>query len=63
MRPSPSKASRFGTFRVPGAAAQSVVVSALALGYRHIDTAAMYENEAAVGAAVIRRRKPRQHRA
>jgi diketogulonate reductase-like aldo/keto reductase len=30
----------FGTFRMPGAAAQSVVESALALGYRHIDTAA-----------------------
>jgi 2,5-diketo-D-gluconate reductase B len=42
----------FGTFRMPGAAAQSVVGSALALGYRHIDTAAMYENEAAVGAAI-----------
>ena len=42
----------FGTFRMPGAAAQPVVESALALGYRHIDTAAMYENEAAVGAAL-----------
>jgi 2,5-diketo-D-gluconate reductase B len=42
----------FGTFRMPGAAAQSVVESALALGYRHIDTAAMYENEAAVGSAI-----------
>ena len=35
----------FGTFRMPGAAAQSVVASALALGYRHIDTAAMHEND------------------
>ena len=42
----------FGTFRMPGAAAQPVVESALALGDRHIDTAAMYENEAAVGAAL-----------
>ena len=42
----------FGTVRMPGAAAQPVVESALALGYRHIDTAAMYENEAAVGAAL-----------
>lgn len=42
----------FGTFRMPGAEAQPVVESALALGYRHIDTAAMYENEAAVGAAI-----------
>jgi len=42
----------FGTFRMPGTDAQPVVESALALGYRHIDTAAMYENEAAVGAAI-----------
>lgn len=42
----------FGTFRMPGTGAQPVVESALALGYRHIDTAAMYENEAAVGAAI-----------
>src|SRR5579863_10151862 len=42
----------FGTFRMPGAGAQPAVESAIALGYRHIDTAAMYENEAAVGAAI-----------
>ena len=42
----------FGTFRMPGGDAQPVVESAIALGYRHIDTAAMYENEAAVGAAI-----------
>jgi 2,5-diketo-D-gluconate reductase B len=42
----------FGTFRMPGAEAQPVLESAIALGYRHIDTAAMYENEAAVGAAI-----------
>jgi 2,5-diketo-D-gluconate reductase B len=42
----------FGTFRMPGDGAQSVVESAIALGFRHIDTAAMYENEAAVGAAI-----------
>ena len=42
----------FGTFRMPGADCQPVVESALALGYRHIDTAAMYENEDAVGAAI-----------
>ncbi|GGF31872.1 oxidoreductase [Aliidongia dinghuensis] len=41
-----------GTFRMPGGDAQPVVESAIALGYRHIDTAAMYENEAAVGAAI-----------
>lgn len=41
-----------GTFRVPGAGCQPMVESALALGFRHIDTAAMYENEEAVGAAL-----------
>ena len=38
-----------GTFRLTGANAVSAVSSALALGYRHLDTAAMYDNEAAVG--------------
>lgn len=42
----------FGTFRMPGGGCQPVVESALELGYRHIDTAAMYQNEEAVGAAV-----------
>jgi 2,5-diketo-D-gluconate reductase B len=42
----------FGTFRMPGNEAQPVVESAIALGFRHIDTAAMYENEASVGAAI-----------
>jgi 2,5-diketo-D-gluconate reductase B len=42
----------FGTFRMPGGACQSVVESALSLGFRHIDTAKMYENEEAVGAAI-----------
>ena len=42
----------FGTFRMPGADSQPVVESAIALGFRHIDTAAMYENETAVGAAL-----------
>ena len=42
----------FGTFRMPGGDSRPVVESAIALGFRHIDTAAMYENEAAVGAAI-----------
>lgn len=42
----------FGTFRMPGGDCQPVVESALQVGYRHIDTAAMYENEVAVGAAL-----------
>jgi diketogulonate reductase-like aldo/keto reductase len=31
----------FGTFRMPGGGCQPVVESALALGYRDLDTAAM----------------------
>lgn len=50
----------FGTFRMPGGDCQPVVESALALGYRHIDTAAMYENEAAVGAAIAAAALPRE---
>ena len=42
----------FGTFRMPGGDCQPVVESALQVGYRHIDTAAMYDNEEAVGAAI-----------
>ena len=38
-----------GTFRLKGDVARDAVKSALSLGYRHIDTAQMYENEAAVG--------------
>jgi 2,5-diketo-D-gluconate reductase B len=42
----------FGTFRMPGGGCQPIVESALGMGYRHVDTAAMYENEEAVGAAI-----------
>lgn len=42
----------FGTFRMPGDDCKAVVESALSVGYRHIDTAAMYDNEAAVGRAI-----------
>ena len=34
----------FGTFRMPGGGCQPVVESALALGYRHLDTAADARN-------------------
>ncbi len=42
----------FGTFRLTGDAAREAVESALALGYRHLDTAQMYGNEAEVGTAI-----------
>ena len=41
-----------GTFRMQGEVCRAAVESALALGYRHIDTAEMYGNEDAVGAAI-----------
>ena len=41
-----------GTFRMQGDDCRSAVESALALGYRHIDTAEMYGNEEAIGAAI-----------
>ena len=43
----------FGVFQVPPAETEETVARALAAGYRHIDTAAAYRNEAqAVGQAV-----------
>jgi 2,5-diketo-D-gluconate reductase B len=41
-----------GTWRLSGAECVDAVHSALDLGYRHIDTAEMYGNEEAVGAAI-----------
>jgi 2,5-diketo-D-gluconate reductase A len=42
----------FGVFQVPPEDTADVVRMALSTGYRHIDTAAAYQNEAAVGQAV-----------
>ena len=41
-----------GTFRMKGEECASAVESALRLGYRHIDTAEMYDNEEAVGQGI-----------
>lgn len=41
----------FGTFQIPQDSTQEAVEAALAIGYRHIDTAAAYYNEEAVGRA------------
>jgi 2,5-diketo-D-gluconate reductase B len=48
-----------GTFRMQGAVCRQAVESALALGYRHIDTAEMYANEDAIGAALASAKVPR----
>jgi 2,5-diketo-D-gluconate reductase A len=42
----------FGVFQVPPEETQGVVELALDAGYRHLDTAAAYRNEAGVGAAI-----------
>lgn len=49
-----------GVFQVPPEEAQRVVEDALDLGYRHVDTAAAYVNEAGVGAALRACGLPRQ---
>jgi 2,5-diketo-D-gluconate reductase B len=41
-----------GTFRMQGDICRMAVESGLALGYRHLDTAEMYGNEEAIGAAI-----------
>lgn len=42
----------FGVWRVPNEATHEAVSTALKAGYRHIDTAKLYGNEDAVGAAI-----------
>jgi 2,5-diketo-D-gluconate reductase A len=42
----------FGVFQVPPAGTAEAVLQALSSGYRHIDTAAAYRNEAEVGQAI-----------
>jgi diketogulonate reductase-like aldo/keto reductase len=44
----------FGTFRMPGADVLRILPLALKTGFRHIDTAQIYGNEAAVGEAIAR---------
>jgi diketogulonate reductase-like aldo/keto reductase len=48
-----------GTFQITGEDAARIVERALAEGYRHIDTARIYRNEAEVGAGMARSAVPR----
>ena len=48
-----------GTFRAEGQACVDAVVTALQVGYRHVDTAAMYGNEVEVGEGLRRGGVPR----
>ena len=42
----------FGTYKLTGDACQTAVSKALEVGYRHIDTAQFYNNEADIGTAI-----------
>src|ERR1700694_4801556 len=43
----------FGTWQIQGELAYQSVLRALEVGYRHIDTATVYGNEAEVGRALV----------
>lgn len=51
----------FGTYKIPdGQVAKQAVLDALAAGYRHIDTASFYGNEASIGEAIRESGIPRE---
>ena len=50
----------FGTWEIPSHDAQAIVSQALDSGYRLIDTAKIYDNEAEVGAAIAASGLPRE---
>nr|WP_295905907.1 2,5-didehydrogluconate reductase DkgB [uncultured Bdellovibrio sp.] len=50
-----------GTFRLKGVEAQNSVLTGLELGYRHIDTAQIYDNEKDVGAALKKSKVAREN--
>ncbi|GAQ86549.1 aldo/keto reductase family protein [Klebsormidium nitens] len=51
----------FGTYQIPpGYETEQAVSAALKVGYRHIDTAAVYQNEESVGAAIKKSGLPRE---
>lgn len=50
----------FGVFQIPAEQTEQAVYDALTIGYRLIDTASSYQNEAAVGRAIKRSGIPRE---
>jgi 2,5-diketo-D-gluconate reductase A len=50
----------FGTWQITGPAAQAATETALAAGYRHLDTATIYGNEREVGAGLRASGVPRE---
>lgn len=49
-----------GTYTINGSEAVDIIRTAIQLGYRHIDTAQLYENESEVGDALIQSGVPRE---
>ncbi len=49
-----------GVWQIPGKVCEEAVLAALAAGYRHIDTASIYENEENVGNALKKTSVPRE---
>ncbi len=49
----------FGVFLIPETETKTAVATALSAGYRHIDTAKLYQNEAEVGEAIAESDLPR----
>src|SRR5690625_6811888 len=50
----------FGTFELTESTINEILPRAIDLGYRHIDTAQIYRNEAAVGQCIARSGIPRR---
>lgn len=50
----------FGTFQIKDEDAEEPVTAALRIGYRHLDTAEMYNNSQAVGRALAASGVPRE---
>ncbi len=50
----------FGTYQITGPSCRNAVADALNIGYRHIDTAQIYRNEAEVGEAISGSGIPRE---
>ena len=50
----------YGVFQIDPEETEKMVAEALKVGYRHIDTAAIYGNEEGVGAAIAKSGIPRE---
>ena len=50
----------YGVWQIEDEVAEKIVSTALEIGYRHIDTAASYGNEAGVGRAIANSDVPRE---